>query len=345
MRRKDKAWGADSALTLLKRAEVIHLAGVLDDGVPVLRPLHGAWVGDRLFFHGSPHGEKLGLVGRPVQLGAHEILAEVPSYATDPARACPATTWFLSAMGRGVVREVHEPGLKAAALEALMRRFQPEGGYTPITADDPLYARAVASIGILEVAELVVEGKASFAQNRPAEARGPMLEALWRRGRAADLAAIDLVADLAPPDPRPGFLVAPGDRRVRVALDERHLDAAVALLRGTYWNVGAPDERIRAAQRGSPVWMGIEEDGALVATGRAITDGVKRAYIADVCVAEDRRGLGLGKALIRVMLDHPLVRGCADVELHTRTAASFYEDLGFVRWVDPPERVELHLRR
>ena len=345
MRRKDKAWGAAEALALLRRAGVIHLAGCLEDGTPVLRPLHGAWVGDRLFFHGSTQGEKLGLIDRPVQLGAHESLAEVPSYASDPVRACPATTWFLSATARGVVREVHDPELKAEALDALMRRFQPEGGYRPITAGDPLYTRAVASIGVLEVAQLVVEGKASFGQNKPAEARGPMLEALWRRGVPGDLSAIDWSADHAPPDPWPTFLVAPGGRRVRVALDNRHADAAVALLKHTYWNVGVPPEVIRAAQLGSSAWMGIEEDGVLVATGRAIADGVKRAYIADVCVAEDRRGLGLGKALVGALLDHPLVRGCRDVELHTRTAASFYEDLGFVRWVDPPERVELHLRR
>lgn len=33
------------------------------------------------------------------------------------------------------------------------------------------------------------------------------------------------------------------------------------------------------------------------------------------------------------------------MELHSRTAARSYEDMGFVRWTDPPARIELHLRR
>ena len=48
-----------------------------------------------------------------------------------------------------------------------------------------------------------------------------------------------------------------------------------------------------------PVWVGIEQDGVLVATARATTDGVKRADIADVCRAASLQGQGLGKTLIR----------------------------------------------
>ena len=345
MRRKDKAWTAVEALALLKRAPVLHLAGSLPDGAPVLRPLHGAWVGDRLFFHGARQGEKTGLLGRPVALAAHEIIAEIPSYASDPVRACPATTFFFSASARGVLVEVEEAGLRARALQALMERFQPEGGYHAITEGDPLYARAIASLSVLEVSELVVEGKASYGQNKAPEARGPVLEALWRRGAPGDAAAIDLIGDLAPPDPWPAFLEAPGGGRLRLALDARHVEGAVALLEDTYWNVGVPPSRIAAAQLQSPVWVGVERQGALVATARATTDGVKRAYLADVAVHEALRGQGLGRALIRALLDHPGLRGCAMVELHTRTAARFYEDLGFVRWVDPPDRIELRLIR
>ena len=345
MRRKDKAWGADEALALLKRAPTLHMAGALPDGTPVLRPLHGAWVGDRLYFHGARLGEKTGLLGRPVQIAAHEMIAEIPSYASDPVKACPATTFFFSASARGLLREVLAPAERAAALQALMQQYQPEGGYRPITDGDPLYTAAVAALSVLEVAELTVEGKASYGQNKSPAARAAVLDALWRRGAPGDAAAIDLIADLAPPDPWPEFLVAPGGRRHRAALNARHVEDAVALLRETYWNVGVSEARIAAAQLQSGVWVGVEQDGALVATARATTDGVKRAYVADVAVAEPLQNQGLGRSLMRFLLDHPAIRGCANVELHTRTAARFYEDLGFVRWVDPAERVELRLCR
>ena len=47
-----------------------------------------------------------------------------------------------------------------------------------------------------------------------------------------------------------------------------------------------------------------------VAFRRAITDRAVFAYIADVFVIPECRGSGIGKTLIKAMLDHPTCRGC-----------------------------------
>ncbi len=46
-------------------------------------------------------------------------------------------------------------------------------------------------------------------------------------------------------------------------------------------------------------------------------------------VAPSWRGRRLGDAVLRLLLDHPAVRGCRFVHLGTRDAQGFYARLGF----------------
>ena len=123
---------AADAIALFERAPFVHLA-VVDEGCqPILRTLHGLVVDEALVFHGANIGEKLELVGRPVVVTAEEVLARIPSYAIDPERACPATTYYRAAEVRGRLERIDDPNEQAALMAAFMRRFQPEGGYTSI---------------------------------------------------------------------------------------------------------------------------------------------------------------------------------------------------------------------
>ena len=72
-----------------------------------------------------------------------------------------------------------------------------------------------------------------------------------------------------------------------------------------------------------------DAEGRLVATARAAGDCAKRVWIYDVMVAPSRRGVGLGAAVVRLLLDHPAVRHARRVYLATRDAQRFYARLGF----------------
>ncbi|MEZ4408607.1 MAG: pyridoxamine 5'-phosphate oxidase family protein [Polyangiales bacterium] len=125
----------DEAVSLIARAPVAHLASTDDDGAPVLRAVHPVVIDGWALFHAAPVGEKTRCLGRPAVLSVEEVVAEVPSYFTDPSRACPATTLYRSAQAHGALTEVRSPALKAAALQALMEKYQPEGGHVPIFAE------------------------------------------------------------------------------------------------------------------------------------------------------------------------------------------------------------------
>src|SRR5207248_1638444 len=126
---------------------------------------------DRVCFHAAPAGEKMSLLGANVVLFCEEVVAEVPSYFMDPVRACPATTLYESVQVHGVLERIDDVDSKAAALHALMRRFQPEGGHAPIDPHDARYAELYQSAvrGILiagiQLRDDSVDCKSKLGQN------------------------------------------------------------------------------------------------------------------------------------------------------------------------------------
>jgi len=315
---------------LFDELEVMHLAGVVD-GQPVLKTVNGVVDEGWVCFHGSPAGEKTSLVGQPVVASVEETIANLPSYFMDPQKACPATTLYRGAQAHGVLQAIEEPVRKARVLQRLMEKLQPEGGYVPLDADSPLYRAQVKGLLIAGLPLDALTTKAKLAQNRTPQERGILLERLWARGRAGDVRALELIREANPQTPVPAFLASPSGTTLHAWLPPDDAPAAARLLGGEYWNdVFTEDELVRA-HLGASAWVGArDESGALISTARAVADGGKYAWIYDVCVRHDWRGRGLGKALMRLLLDHPMVRGCRVARLGTRDAQSLYAGFGFV---------------
>ncbi len=321
----------EEALRLFERQSHVHLATTAPDGAPVLRALHMVVSDGMLCFHGAPVGEKHTAIGREAVVCAEEVVAEVPSYWSDPELACPATTLYLSAQTHGPIIEVTDPAARARALQRLMERYQPEGGHARIEHDDPRYTKSVAGLFIAGVSLDRLDGKGKLAQNRTPTAIATILERLWERGREGDARAVALVMRANPKVPRPTRFVGPHGATLEPSLEEGDLSAALSLVRDEYWNAGRfDDDAIARSHRQSAAWVGARgPDGSVIATARAVSDGVKFAYVADVAVHPEWRGKGVGEALMGLLLDHPMLRGAARVELATRDAMRFYERFGF----------------
>ncbi|MCB9516282.1 MAG: GNAT family N-acetyltransferase [Candidatus Latescibacteria bacterium] len=338
------------ALALLARAHVVQVAGVGPDGAPLLRTLHAALVpgddGDALVWHGSHKGEKSELVGRPLAIAAHETLAEIPSHFVDPERACPATTYYESVQATGVAEDLVSPGDKARALQALMEKYQPEGGHRPLTGDDPLYTADLKGTRVLRMPIATLAGKSKLGQNRSPAQRARIVERLWERGAPGDLTAVDRILAGNPDTPCPGFLAAPAGARLLAGPPAALAPAAAALLEGAYWTVGETPEALAAAHRRSDAWVAAVDaaSGELLASGRVLGDGLRVAWLLDVVVRPDWRGRGLGSAIVRLLVDHPRARGARELRLRTRDAQNFYARFGFQPLV-PGEEAIPTLRR
>ena len=139
---------------------------------------------DWLLFHGAPAGEKVACLGRPVVVQAEQTVATIPSYFTDPEKACPATTFFRSVQVHGTLERITDPHLKGEALQRIMQRYQPEGGHVPISFDTPMYQNAIRGVLVLGVRMANVTGKAKLGQNRKPAEVADIMERLWQRGAA-----------------------------------------------------------------------------------------------------------------------------------------------------------------
>jgi GNAT superfamily N-acetyltransferase len=70
------------------------------------------------------------------------------------------------------------------------------------------------------------------------------------------------------------------------------------------------------------------DSGRMVGFARAVSDGVAFAYLADVYVLDEDRGQGLGKELVRTMIDRGPGSGFRWT-LHTADAHGLYQRFGF----------------
>ena len=169
-------------------AEVGELGILTADGSPRVVPLNFAAVDGIVYFHGSLSGEKWERVQADPRCSFSMVKAYsvIPSYWTAPRYACPATHFFKSVEIRGRCELVEDLDEKARALQSLMEKYQPEGNFDPIVADDPIYGKALRGVGVFRVSGAWT-AKVKFGQNEGAKHRRGWVEKLRERGEPRDL--------------------------------------------------------------------------------------------------------------------------------------------------------------
>lgn len=101
------------------------------------------------------------------------------------------------------------------------------------------------------------------------------------------------------------------------------------LLQATYWGVRRPRGVVEKMIEHSLCFALFLGD-AQIGFGRAVTDYTVFSWIADIVVAADYRGQGLGKWMMECIVGHPAIAETQFV-LQTRDAHSLYEKYGFLK--------------
>jgi len=126
----------------------------------------------------------------------------------------------------------------------------------------------------------------------------------------------------------------------RIAIEhpsEADIDTIHAMLRETYWSPGIPRDVVARACANSICAVARNDDGELIGFARLVTDRATFAWLCDVLVRPGKQGRGLGRALVRLFLDHPELQGLRRWLLGTKDAHGVYTPLGFTP-LDAPER-------
>ena len=96
----------------------------------------------------------------------------------------------------------------------------------------------------------------------------------------------------------------------------------------SYWAKGIPADRLRKAIDNC-MCFGIYKDGNQAGFARVVTDKATFAYICDVFVLPEYRGLGLSKWLIQTIMNHQELQGLRRWSLATLDAHGLYKQFGF----------------
>jgi GNAT superfamily N-acetyltransferase len=131
--------------------------------------------------------------------------------------------------------------------------------------------------------------------------------------------------------------------RYEISSDRHRLDISLIhnFLRNSYWSPNIPRNLVEKAISNS-LCFGAFCGEAQVGFARVITDYASFGYIADVFVLPEHRGRGVGKLLVRAILDHPELQGLRRLLLATRDAHGLYAPFGFESLGHPEHFLTIH---
>jgi nitroimidazol reductase NimA-like FMN-containing flavoprotein (pyridoxamine 5'-phosphate oxidase superfamily) len=180
--------------TLMSECDYGTLA-LYDEAGPFAVPVNFAWYSGAICFHGAKEGRKAAAMqdGQKVAFSVVKPYSMVPSYFSNTRMACPATQFYVSVHIEGVVEIVKDDGEKCKLLEALMQKFQPEGGYDPIDSTNPLYTKMLAQTVLWRIVPTNISTKAKVGQNLTDERKNSVIERLSQRGSELDKATIEVI--------------------------------------------------------------------------------------------------------------------------------------------------------
>ena len=118
--------------------------------------------------------------------------------------------------------------------------------------------------------------------------------------------------------------------RFNISTEKERMDIDLihSFLTRSYWAEGISKEVVRRSIEGA-LCFGVFENDKQVGFARMITDRATFAYLADVFIIEEYRGLGLSKWLMEFIMSYPDLQGLRRMILATRDAHELYKKFGF----------------
>ena len=106
---------------------------------------------------------------------------------------------------------------------------------------------------------------------------------------------------------------------------------------GGWWKDHYTPDNLAALIRGSFAFAVAVDGGKAIGMGRALSDGVSDAWIQDVAVLPEFRGKGIGREIIKTLLNYCKEKGLSWIGLVAEPGTKeFYVPLGFKELAGEP---------
>jgi nitroimidazol reductase NimA-like FMN-containing flavoprotein (pyridoxamine 5'-phosphate oxidase superfamily) len=161
-----------------------------------------------VYMHSHPFGEKLENIRRNSKVGfeVDRHVCFLPSYFFHPSDASQADTLYISVVMKGNAFLVNDNNEKAAALNALMQKYQKEGRYEPLDENMP----SVKEVSVIRVDLKEIRGKYKIGQHWPAPYRLKMARNIAaREGQVDSKPILDIMRIKIDADGTPHILGEP----------------------------------------------------------------------------------------------------------------------------------------
>lgn len=167
----------------LDKEHVGRIATIDQNGYPQIIPMNFVFLNDAIYMHSHTKGEKLENVTRNDKVGfeVDRELEFLPSYFEDPKNASLADTLYISVVIKGKGKIVDDRQEKTNALNGLMKKYQPEGRYEPISSG----MHVLDEVAIIKVMPDSMRGKYKIGQNLQTGARINLAEKILERNSSS----------------------------------------------------------------------------------------------------------------------------------------------------------------
>ncbi|NCD12311.1 MAG: antibiotic resistance protein [Epsilonproteobacteria bacterium] len=165
------------------------------DNLPYGVPLNFVWHKESLYYHGAGEGKKVEMMHANTNASFSVVkpLSLIPSHFSNTHFACPATQFFFSIILEGKIEWVTCMDEKAEALNALMQKLQPEGGYDVIDAKNAMYQKMLSTLSVYKLIPSAISFKLKAGQNLSEERKKVLIEKLLERGTPLDELTIKMI--------------------------------------------------------------------------------------------------------------------------------------------------------
>ena len=153
----------EKLIEFLNQQETGRICSIDKEGYPQIIPMNFVYHNNAVYMHSHTKGEKLENIKQNNKVGfeVDQSLEFLPSYFTHPTDASQADTLYISVVIKGTGTIVNDRKEKTLALNALMKKYQPEGRYEAITSA----MRVVDEVAIIKVVPTTMRGKYKVGQH------------------------------------------------------------------------------------------------------------------------------------------------------------------------------------
>ena len=139
------------------------ISSIDENGYPQIIPMNFVLINESVYMHSHIKGEKLDNIKRNSKVGfeVDKNLEFLPSYFFDPDDASLADTLYISVVIKGEAHIISDVNEKVRALNALMKKYQPEGKYEPMKKD----MEVLEAVAVIKIIPNEINGKYKIGQN------------------------------------------------------------------------------------------------------------------------------------------------------------------------------------